>query len=59
MTHSFSVKASDFPVAKVTVFRADSAEVTRYLSLELKVRLAFLLCTEFPYLLTPGRDERG
>jgi len=43
MTHNLSVKASDFPVAKVTVFRADSAEVTRYLPLELKVRLAFLL----------------
>ena len=47
MTHSLSVKASDFPVARVTVFRADSAEVTRYLPLELKVRLAFLLVYQF------------
>ena len=43
MTHNLSVSASEFPVAKVTVFRADSAEVTRYLPLELKVQLAFLL----------------
>ena len=43
MTHNLSVKASDFPVAKVTVFRADSAEVTRCLPLELKVRVSSLL----------------